>query len=298
LYAGDGLLMAWHHKPVAPWQDKAWLTSMRRERASVYQRHVLNEFASSSAQFVDMAAWDACVDAGARPVLGYKALPIWVAIDASTKRDATAVVAVTADKAEATRVHLVNHRIFQPSKKEPLNFADTIVRTVRELRDGFTLLGCYFDPFQMAAVAQQLAKDGVRMVEFPQTPANLTAIGSNLFELINAGSLLVYPDSQMRLAISRAVCKEGARGLMISKSTAAHKIDVVVALAMAAYAAVRQPQQEELPVPPPGNVVFGQPRNVPGSVFAHEGYLGVHAGSPMRPSRNEPWFHFYGPEAY
>jgi Phage Terminase len=36
LYAGDGLLMFWSHKPIAPWQDEAWLTSMRRERASAY----------------------------------------------------------------------------------------------------------------------------------------------------------------------------------------------------------------------------------------------------------------------
>jgi hypothetical protein len=50
LYAGENLLMFWSHRPVAPWQDAAWLTSMRRERASVYQRHVLNEFASSSSQ--------------------------------------------------------------------------------------------------------------------------------------------------------------------------------------------------------------------------------------------------------
>jgi len=249
LHGGDGMLMFWSHKPIAPWQDKAWLASMRRERPSVYQRHVLNEFASSSAQFVDMAAWDACVDQGARPIMGYKALPIWAAIDASVKRDATAIAAVTADKAEATRVRLVNHRIFQPSKREPLNFEDTIVRTVRELREAFMLCGVYYDPFQMAAVAQQLQRDGIRMVEFPQTPANLTAIGSNLFELINSGNLLLYPDPPMRLAISRAVCKESARGLQITKSTASHKIDVVVALAMAAFAAVRQHYEEEFVIP-------------------------------------------------
>jgi len=30
LHAGDGLLMAWHHEPVAPWQTEAWLAEMRR----------------------------------------------------------------------------------------------------------------------------------------------------------------------------------------------------------------------------------------------------------------------------
>ena len=29
LYGGDGLLMFWSHKPIAPWQDADWKTAMR-----------------------------------------------------------------------------------------------------------------------------------------------------------------------------------------------------------------------------------------------------------------------------
>lgn len=43
----------------------------------------------------------------------------------------------------------------------------------------------------------------------------------------------------MRLAMSRAIALETPRGWRISKEKQAHKIDVVVALAMAAYAAVK-----------------------------------------------------------
>ena len=62
LYGGDGLLMFWSHKPIAPWQDEDWAVTMRRERASAYQRQFLNEFASSSSQFVNMSKWDRCCD--------------------------------------------------------------------------------------------------------------------------------------------------------------------------------------------------------------------------------------------
>ena len=31
LYAGDGLLMFWSHKPVAYWQDLRWLAQMRQQ---------------------------------------------------------------------------------------------------------------------------------------------------------------------------------------------------------------------------------------------------------------------------
>jgi hypothetical protein len=41
----------------------------------------------------DMASWDACVRLPG-PLLRDKSLPIWVGVDASTKRDSTALVAV------------------------------------------------------------------------------------------------------------------------------------------------------------------------------------------------------------
>jgi len=56
---------------------------------------------------------------------------------------------------------------------------------------------------------------------------------------LNRQNLLAYPDPDIRLAISRAVASETPRGWRIAKQTQSHKIDVVVALAMAAHAAVR-----------------------------------------------------------
>jgi hypothetical protein len=132
LYAGDGLLMFWSHKPVAPWQDDAWLTSMRRERASAYQRQVLNQFASSSSQFIDMSWWRGCVDPNATPVLADKTLPILIGVDASTKHGSTAIVAVTWDD-RARKVRLVCHRVFQPSERAPLDFEATVEATLLDL---------------------------------------------------------------------------------------------------------------------------------------------------------------------
>ena len=68
---------------------------------------------------------------------------------------------------------------------------------------------------------------------------NLTAASQNLYELINTQSIVCYPDSGMRLAVSRAIALETGRGWRIAKEKQAHKIDIVVALAMARYAAVK-----------------------------------------------------------
>jgi hypothetical protein len=62
LYAGDGLLMFWSHKPIAPWQTQDWLTEMRRSlRANQYLRMIENRFvrrnARSSTWKIGMLAW-------------------------------------------------------------------------------------------------------------------------------------------------------------------------------------------------------------------------------------------------
>ena len=60
LHAGDGILMAWHHEPIAPWQTEAWLAEMRRSlRPNQFLRMIENRFVTSESSFVDMEKWDA-----------------------------------------------------------------------------------------------------------------------------------------------------------------------------------------------------------------------------------------------
>ena len=47
----------------------------------------------------------------------------------------------------------------------------------------------------------------------------------------------------MRLAVSRAVAVETSRGWRIAKEKQSHKIDVIVALGMAAHAAAKSPTE-------------------------------------------------------
>ena len=233
------ILMLWSHKPVAPWQDDAWVEQMRAQlRPNAFLRMIRNHFVSSESSFVEMEWFDACVDDALRPVLADPSLPVWVGVDASVKRDSTAIVAVTWD-AEAKRVRLVWHRIFQPTAKEPLDFEATIETTLRDLRQRFAVCEVRFDPWQMQAVAQRLRAAGLPMVELAQSVPNLTESSTCLYEAVKAQSLSVYRDDAIRLAVSHAVAAETTRGWRITKEKASHKIDVVVAMAMAVLAAVR-----------------------------------------------------------
>ena len=126
LYAGDGMLMFWTHEPVAPWQTDARLAEMRRSlRPNQFRRMIENRFVTSASSFIDMAAWDRCVDRGLGHAVNNPGLPIWVGVDGSVKHDSTAIVATTWEKT-AQRVRLVTHRVFQPSPEEPLDFEATI----------------------------------------------------------------------------------------------------------------------------------------------------------------------------
>src|SRR5262249_38622158 len=236
---------------------------MRRSlRPNQYLRMIENRFVTTESAFIDMDEWDACVDPDAAPVLQDRNLPVWIGVDASVKHDSTAIAVVTFDR-QAQRVILVGHRIFQPSAKQPLDFDATIARTVRELMKRFAVRGVFYDPFQMAAVAQRLQAAGVPMREFPQTVGNLTEIGSNLYELIRGRGLAVYRNAAVRLAVSRAIAIETPRGWRIAKEKAAHKIDVVVALAMAAHAAIQGSRVPEVSLAMP-IVAGGMPHAVPG----------------------------------
>ncbi len=238
LYAGNNILMFWTHEPVAPWQTQDWLDEQRLSlRPTQYLRQIENRFVGSESSFVDMEHWDACIDAGMTPMISDPELPVYVGVDASVKYDSTAVVAVRWNR-EAQKVTLVAHRIFQPSPDEPLDFEETIEAAVLDLAERFNVRRVLFDPYQMQSTAQRLARAGVRIEEFPQSSGNLTLASQNLFELIQGRNLAVYPDDAMRLAVSRAVAIEGSRGWRIAKEKASHKIDVVVALGMAAWAAV------------------------------------------------------------
>jgi len=169
LWAQPGMLMFWSHRFTAPWQTEAWRDEMRAQlRPNGYLRLIENRWVSTESSFIDMDWWDACVDQAARPLLANGALPVWVGVDASVKRDSTAIVACSFDHVHQ-RVTLVWHKIFQPSPSEPLDFENTVETTVSELSRRFSLREVRYDPFQMAASAQRLTAQGIPMVEFAQS---------------------------------------------------------------------------------------------------------------------------------
>jgi phage terminase large subunit-like protein len=241
LYEQPGLLMAWHHEPIAPWQTPEWVEQMRASlRANAFRRLIQNEFVTSESNYVDMNDFDRCVDPDARPVLSDPNLRVWIGLDGSYQHDSTGVAAVTYDNKEQ-KVRLVAHKIFTPTKDEPIDFG-AVEEYLLELRRRFAVRQILFDPFQLISLAQRMTALGLPMEPFTQTSSNLEAAATNLAELIRHHNLSAYEDSEVRLALSRTVAVETPRGVRISKSKASHRVDVIAALSFAAFGAVREGQ--------------------------------------------------------
>src|SRR5437764_15166867 len=109
---------------------------------------------------------------------------------------------------------------------------------MRDLAPRFDLQEVRYDPWAFQRSAQTLEKAGLPMREYPQSLPNLTAMSTNLYELMKGGNFIAYPDAAIRQAVQHAVAVETSRGLKIAKEKASHKIDIVVAMAMAALATV------------------------------------------------------------
>ena len=295
-------------------------------RPSQFKRVIENYWVGSSSPFIPIEDWDACIpmvkgsdgkyvmgpDGKPIPALKPEEMrtmtPVFGGVDASVKRDSTALVLATFEpeseierermaierlrairgpiglmqdimrrmpyRAEAPspttpmelrqgQVRIIWHQIWQPSPDNPLDFERTIENALIFLKLRFALRMVYYDPYQMVSLAQRLVARGIPMVEFPQTPQNLTEASSNLYDLIKGRRIAAYPNPEIRLAMSRAVAVEGTRGWRIAKEKAAHKIDVIVAMAQAALGAAKfgralMPKFDKATAPISNSAVFAR----------------------------------------
>ena len=161
----------------------------------------------------------------------------YAGVDVGPKHDHSAVVAVAR---EDKRLVLLNHRIWKSSAADPLDIERTIEAYLRELRVRYRLAKVFCDPYQLHRSIVSLRREGLPVEEYAQTPANLTSMGQNLFELLNGRNIRLYSAPDLRQHALNAVAVESPRGWRIAKEKSSRKIDACVALAMACVGTVDQ----------------------------------------------------------
>jgi phage terminase large subunit-like protein len=243
VYTIGDLFVYWDHEPRMKWQTPEYYASQRADlRLNTYLRLHENRWVSNESSFFDMTEWDSCVDPEYRPPLPNPRLQLYLGCDASVKKDRSAIVSVYRD---GNMVCLGPYTWWQPSKAKPMDLEESMEAYIKVLSRNFDIAEVRYDPFQFHRSATTLTKEGINMVEFPQTVGNLTDMGQCLFDVVKHQSLKLYADADMRKEASFAVGKETPRGMRIVKEKANHKIDAIVALAMATHAASTAPESEQ-----------------------------------------------------
>ena len=237
-YAVGDLFLYWDHAPRMPWQTSEYYESQLQQlRRNTYLRLHENRWVSSESGLFDMEKWDGCIHSSHSPPLPDRSIYLYVGVDASVKKDRSAVVTVYRD---GNKIKLGPKRFWQPSPDDPMDLEQTMEKYLLQLHQGYTLLSVAYDPFQFHRSATTLTKRGLPMLEYPQTSPTPTAMGQNIYDLVEYGSLTLYPCKHLRYEASCAIARETGRGLRIMKEKSSQKIDQIVALSMACLEAIRE----------------------------------------------------------
>jgi len=251
VYTIGDLFVYWDNEARMPWQTPEYYESQRADlRVNAFLRLHENKWVSNESSLFDMEDWDGCVDPQHHPPLPDRGIRLYAAADASVKKDRSAVVSVYRRDG---LLHLGPFSTWQPSQKDPMDFESTMESYIKELAKAYQVVEVRYDPFQFHRSATTLKQAGIKMIEFPQTVNNMTEAGQALYDAIKHKTLKLYKDDELRREAAFAVGKETPRGMRIVKERVSHKIDAIIALAMATLGAGGQEKVPGFFFVSPGN---------------------------------------------
>lgn len=151
-----------------------------------------------------------------------------LAVDAASKRDTTAVMAVQRDEDG-----LFHRRCWHFSADPESGFFDygVLEDLVRELCSTFQVQRVAFDPYQMVRTSQILQGEGVPVETFPQSDTRMVPASQLLYDLIVEGRLVIDDCPICQEQILAAAVRETARGWRIDRLRSG-PVDSAIALAM------------------------------------------------------------------
>ena len=237
---GDGQPACWRngrlfvyydHVPRMAWHTPDYLAEQRRVLPEEEYRRVWeNRRAGERGLFCPVAVWDSLFDPGVAALTPNDPRSLVLGVDAATQDDSTALVGCTLNQG---RVEVIYSRVWPAPVKLTATLGAELARLAREAN----VAAVYYDPYQMAAVAEGAEAAGLPMVAFPQTGRRVQA-DTHLHALITEGRLHHTGDSALRAHVTAAAAQSTPRGLRLIKGAAGAKIDGAVALSMAALGAV------------------------------------------------------------
>jgi len=119
---------------------------------------------------------------------------------------------------------------------------------VRDLAGRYRLREVVFDPWRFGQAAQELERERVPVIAFPQTDVRMVPASLRLHAAIVEQRLVLPDDGELASHAAHAIARHSRRGWRLDKAGRTDDIDAVIALAMAV-------ERAEQPVPEPVKLV-------------------------------------------
>lgn len=239
----------WAHEPLMEWQqDEEYYENQRLTlRPEAYLRLHENRWVTSNESFMSLEMWRQTQQMPAPADVWvehpYRHLPVYIGIDAASRRDSTAVVGVVFSPEKGLLVE-VFHRIWKPLPNQTLDFERTIEAFILDMKQRFSIAKIIYDPSHLYQTALRLQRMGFRMVEYQQTPSNMVKATQAFYDVVRLGRFMTWKDDEATAHVLAATVKTDPNlaGFRVSKPpemrAGQRPIDYVIALILASYFAI------------------------------------------------------------
>jgi len=118
--------------------------------------------------------------------------------------------------------------------------------TCAELAERFAIVELVYDPWRFGQAAQELERERLVCVQFPQTDQRMIPASSRLHAAITERRITLPDDPELAKHAANAIARHSRRGWRIDKPNSRTHIDAVIALAMALDRLEDQPEPVRL----------------------------------------------------
>jgi phage terminase large subunit-like protein len=206
----------------------------------------LNCFVNTSVAWLPTGAWEALIDRDRYPEPGEDVI---LAFDGAFSNDSTALVMWLLG---GEKPHLMVVGLWErPDDAEQgwhipvAEVEQTIVSTFRDER--FNVKEIVFDPARWQRTFMVLDEEGLPVVSYPNSAANMVPATQKFYEAVVNESFTHDGDERLARHVANCVTKQSSRGVMVAKASSRRKVDAAVA-SIFGYDRATQPLEPPPPV--------------------------------------------------
>ena len=249
LFVNDNarMLCLWNTQPRCPWQNSSYYQSEAQILpANQFDRMHRNQWVTSSESFIPIQWFDACNRTAEWPQIDQRRHSVVVSMDAGVSDDNFGLVATCRHPTNKDDVMLLFSQKWQPRPGHKIDFVGTETSpgpelVLRRLIKEYNVVQVCYDPFQLHSMCTRLMKEGLAWFKAFNQGSDRLIADSQIRDLIRDRRLWHRGEVDMREHVQNADAKIDLEDtkIRIVKRSERLKIDLLVALSMAAHETLR-----------------------------------------------------------